>query len=270
MELFKKSQINKKIINEIFPSKIKIKNKKKYFNHNILPNDIFDISKYQFLNTQTEEGKGVKLKKTNMQPVNFYISSINKVYNSTNKSINIGHQNNEQKFNNRRKLNNYYKNKINSLLSNNNNTYQIMETNYDFNINNDKNRNSLKEHIVNFNNYFDNENFQSIRTNHSLNKSNDIIPFKKLFFNKNFFHNLRTYSGDNKKNFYNQKLLKLIRNTKASIDKKPTNNQNIKKISNLNTINDHNLRFISDNNRFINKKTLNNKIIINLKKKKKK
>ena len=269
MELFKKSQINKKIINEIFPSKIKIKNKKKYFNHNILPNDIFDISKYQFLNAQTEEGKGVKLKKTNMQPVNFYISSINKVYNSTNKSINIGHQNNEQKFNNRRKLNNYYKNKINSLLSNNNNTYQIMETNYDFNINNDKNRNSLKEHIVNFNNYFDNENCQSIRTNHSLNKSNDIIPFKKLFFNKNFFHNLRTYSGDNKKNFYNQKLLKLIRNTKASIDKKPTNNQNIIKISNLNTINDHNLRFISDNNRFINKKTLNNKIIINLKKKKK-
>ena len=94
MELYKKLQINKKIISNKFPSKIRINNNNKVNNHKIFSNEAFDLSTYSnLLNTQIDEDKSIKLKKSNMQPVNFYISSINKVYNNTDRSININQPN---------------------------------------------------------------------------------------------------------------------------------------------------------------------------------
>ena len=269
MELYKKLQINKKITNEKFTSKLRIKNQNKNFNHNRIPSDILNLSKYQLHNTQIDEGKSNIIKKSNFQPVNFYISSINKVYNNTDRSINISQPNTQQKLINGRKNNYFFKNKGNPINQNINNTYQIKETNYSLinnNINN--NRNSLKKHILNYKVYADNNNNLPMnKINNSLNKSNDTNPLNKLIINQNIIHNLRSHSGENKKKFINKQFLSLIRKAKASFDKK---NLLLKKqkLNNIkrNTIGIQN--YIVTNNQLISRKNNNMKGKINLKKNK--
>ena len=265
MELYKKLQINKKIISNKFPSKIRINNNNNVNHHRILSNDAFDLSTYSnLLNTQIDEDKSNKMKKTNMQPVNFYISSINKVYNNTDRSININQPNpNTYNLKNKKKSNYCYKNKISPINTNINSTFQIMEpspTFFNNNSNISKFRNSLKKHILNFKSFFDNDNLnKKIRTSYSHFKTNYNIPLNKLFINKNAIHFFRSHSGENKKNYLN-----IIKNNNTkNNDKKLNLNINIR---NKNIITDSNIRYTTHNNNKI--KNQNSKAKINMKRKK--
>ena len=87
MEQYKKLQMNKRSIKEKYPTKISIKSKNKSYSNKV-SNDLYNISVYQLLNNKSNAEKISSIKKNNIQPVNFYISSINKVYNNTDRSVN--------------------------------------------------------------------------------------------------------------------------------------------------------------------------------------
>ena len=247
-------------------SKIK-KNKDKLFskiniNHNGLSNHNLDISRYHLYKTKLYEGKINNLKKLDILPINFYISSINKVYNNTDRSVNISQQNSNNKSLNGRKLNYYFKNKLIPIISNNNNTYEILEPNYTFSNNHNtikkKDRNSLKKYILNYKIYFDNVDLNKIRISKSLIKSNDIFSKNQLYFNKKIFSNFRSHSGENK-----NKYLSLIRNERVSKKNKSLiNKQNLINFKDKNESNNN----FKINNQFINN-NLHRKRKINLKKK---
>ena len=239
MELYKKLQINKKVQINKYPSKLKFKNLKNNNNflQNKTSNDIIDISNYTLLNEPLEEKKINKIKKVNFQPVNFYISSINKVYNNTDRSININ-RHKQQKLNNGRKTNYYFQNKINPIYTNISNSFQINELNSNSmnpnkDIINNKSANYIKKNILNYKILLDNINCHGFKTNNALNKSNDIISLNKIFNSTNKTNNIRSHSGEHKNDFYDKKFLSLIKNIRTSIDK----NQNLKNIKIFKTIN---------------------------------
>ena len=261
MELYKKLKTNKKEVeSNKYHEKLKIKNiNNNNLLHNKITNDILDISNYPFLNEHSDEKKINKIKRVENQPVNFYISSINKVYNNTDRSININHQK-KPKLIKERKTNYYFQNKINHQYTNISNTFQINEPNsliINNDINNNKKRNSLKKHILNNKIFLDNINFQGIKTNSQLNKSNEIISLNKIVTNSNKINNLRSHSGDHKNDFFDKKYLSLIKNIRTSINK----NQNLKNFKILNiknkNITNHskrnNNKYIQLNNQFRNK-----------------
>ena len=134
--------------------------------HNRLSNHNFDISRYHLSKTKIQEGKINTLKKLNIHPINFYINSINKVYNNTDRSINITQQNTKNKSLKGRKLIYYFKNKLNPIASNSNNTFEFSEPTFIFSNNHNtmknKDRNSLKKYILN-KIYFDNSDFHKRR-----------------------------------------------------------------------------------------------------------
>ena len=244
---------------EINNNSKKKKNKDKLFskiniNHNRLSNRNFDISRFHLYKTKIDEGKFNNLKKLNIQPFNFYISSINKVYNNTDRSINISQKNSNNMFLNGKKLNYYFKNKLNPIISNINNTYEILEPNYTLSNNHNtikkKDRNSLKKFILNYKINFDNVDFHKIRISKSLIKSKDIFSLNQLYFDKKIVSNIRSHSGENK-----NKYLSLVRN--ARVSKK-----------NKSLINKQNIINFKDKNESNNNYTINNqfRIIIYLEK----
>ena len=231
MEQYKKLQINKRIMKEKYPSKISIKSKNKNYSNKI-SNDMYNISVYQLLNNKSNEEKIGNIKKNNIQPVNFYISSINKIYNNTDRSLNINHKKPFYNLNNDKNTSYNNKNKIFTI----NNTY--IENNSQY-INDKNNNNSRNKHILNYKLNFDTEHFLKIKNNFSPNRTIGDIHLNQFYFNKNFFQSIRSHSGENKKRFYIKKFLNSMRSGKVSINKKQSSkNHNIINLKNKNIAND--------------------------------
>ena len=247
MEQYKKLQINKRAIKEKFPAKISIKSKNKNYSNKV-SNEMYNISVYQLLNNKLNEEKIGNLKKNNLQPVNFYISSINKVYNNTDRSVNINHQNPLYKLN-IDKNTSYHKNKIYTINNNNiNNTYIEHNSQY---INDKINNNSRNNHILNYKLNFDTEHFLKIKNNLSPNRTIGDIHLNQFYLNKKIFQNMRSHSGENKKRYYIKKFLNSMRNGKSSSNplnkKQSSKNHNINNIKNKNIANDLNNKINSIN-----------------------
>ena len=263
--------MSKRTIKEKFPTKISIKSKNKNYSNKV-SNDLYNISVYQLLNSKSNEEKISNLKKNSLQPVNFYISSINKVYNNTDRSVNINHQNPLFKLNNDKNTSYNRKSKIYTINNNINNTY--IENNSQY-INDKPHNNSRNNHILNNKLNFDTEHFLKVKNHFSPNRTIGDIHFNQLYFNKNLFQSMRSHSGENKKRYYIKKFLNSMRNGKVSnipLNKKQSSkNHNINNIKNKNIVNDLNTRVNSINsyqlknkNRFYGKekssKTKKNKI----------
>ena len=248
MEQYKKLQMNKKSIKEKYPTKISIKSKNKNYSNKV-SNDMYNISVYQLLNNKSNEEKIGNLKKNNVQPVNFYISSINKVYNNTDRSVNINHQNPLYKLNNNKNISYNNKNKIYTINNNNiNNTYIEHNSQY---INDKINNKSRNRNILNYKLNFDTEHFLNIKNNFSPNRTIGDIHLNQFYFNKNLFQNMRSHSGESKKRYYIKKFLNSMRNGKSAnipLNKKQSSkNHNINNIKNKNIVNDLNNKINSIN-----------------------
>ena len=265
MELYKKLQINKKTTNNKYPSKIRINSNNIINNQKIMANDAFEISTYSnLLNTQIDDEKTNRLQKSSIQPVNFYISSINKVYNNTDRSININHPNtNTYKLQNKKKSFYCCQNKLDPINTNINNTFQIVESNPTFinnnNINMQKFKNSLKKHFLNLKSFFDNDNNSNKRERASCsqNKSNYSLPLTKIYLNKNSINAFRSQSGDNK-NTIDKNFLDLIKKIKVNNIERKKNMNNKNKI----IITDSNIRYITNSNK---SKKRNSQVKMNIK-----
>ena len=250
MELYKKYQVNKKPKNNKYPSKLRINNNNNMNHHRILSSEAFDISAYShLLNSQNEDEKSNRLKKPSLQPVNFYISSINKVYNNTDRSININQPNtNTYNIKNQKKSFYSFKNKINPINNNIINTFQIVESNPTY-VNNHsakkhQYRNSLKKHILNFKSFFNNDNLsKKERITYSQYKSNYSLPLSRIFLNKYSFNAFRSQSGDNK-NALDKQYINFIRNSSSKNKDRKQNISNKNKI----IITDTNIKYSNQKN----------------------
>ena len=247
MEQYKKLQMNKRSIKEKYPTKISIKSKNKSYSNKV-SNDLYNISVYQLLNNKSNAEKISSIKKNNIQPVNFYISSINKVYNNTDRSVNINHQNPLYRLNNDKNTSCNQKNKIFTINNNINSTYIEHNSQY---INDKINNNSKNNNILNNKMNFDTELFLKNKNNFSPNRTIGDIHLNQFYLNKNFFQSMRSHSGENKKRYYIKKFLNSMRSGKISnipLNKKQSSkNHNINNVKNKNIVNDLNNRINSIN-----------------------
>ena len=268
MELYKKLQINKKSLKQRFPAKLSIKiDKNKNFNQSKESNELYNLTTNQLFNKQVNESKYNKFKKFNYQPLNFYINSINKIYNNSDRSINISNQNPySYSLNNEKNISYNLKNKIYPVNASINHTINIIEPNSAI-ITNRKNRNSLNENILNYKLNFD-DNLHKKKKSVYLNTTEDNIHFNQIYLNRKAMQGQRSYSGDNKRNNNDKIFLNLIRNASTSFKK--SNSKQKFNDKNKNAINDLNYRYLVNNISQLKNKNnkINAKLNINKKKSK--